>query len=95
VYARQLDDIEAAKRIADSLPVGERALVMAETFKLYPPTPEGCDNVKRAIGHLLLLFGNNAGYQLDQHVEKGINELIGELEGFKKVCLGMSPVDVF
>jgi len=83
IYAKQLDDAEKAQRIADTLPAQDRALVMAETLKIYPPSEAGNENIKNAIGHMLLLFGNDLGYQVEQHMNESINALIHELKNFK------------
>jgi transcriptional regulator with XRE-family HTH domain len=84
VYAKHLEELEKAKQIADSLPplYQCREVAMAETLKLSPLSPEGRQNVKSAIGHLLMMLGSPLSYQVENSLDDCVNALITGLQDF-------------
>ncbi|MCL2407731.1 MAG: helix-turn-helix domain-containing protein [Defluviitaleaceae bacterium] len=83
IYAKHLENSDKAMQIASGMPTVERTLFMAETLKFYPPHPESVANIINIISVLLILFGNNLGYQVEKHLQESINALTCELEWLK------------
>jgi len=84
IYARHLVDRDRAMEIARNLPelYQCRAATMAETLKILPPMPEAKEQIVKAVGLLLVLFGNPLAYRAEQEPAMCIYALIEELEGF-------------
>jgi len=85
IYEMQLENREKAREIADSMPPYYREVHIAENFKIYPPDPEGIENVITGIRYLLHMFGNNLCYKANGTPEEKIQALMKELEGFAEL----------